>query len=428
MTVEDVGPEPRLGRCGRPICHAAPHPLQRPSPARPATAAAVARSSSGYGSPLARMRAGREWAVNTTLVSLGIAASASRDGARPGTRRRPARAGPALDAGERRRRAPAGGGRPARGTRRPTSPSSAERAPAPTTVRRPPGERVDRAPRSTARRASCPSTTANRPGARSSRAACDRVALRLGALRPAATGRRWPRTGAVRSASCSGVGRPAAADVGVVRLDLGRGARGVPYAISSTPTGAPSSSGAGLVHVRRRSRPSTPGSVSGSTPWPRLKTCPGRPALSASTASVPAERRRPSRRARAPGRGCPGRRRRRRGGGGRRRSACASRRPPRRRRPRAIDSSSWPQPMPKWIAGHVRVGGEPGEHPARVGQHVALVVAPASSAPAHESNSWKAPAPASSWSAEKATARSARRSSSSCHSASSPCISALVWR
>ena len=49
------------------------------------------------------------------------------------------------------------------------------------------------------------------------------------------------------------------------------------------------------------------------------------------------------------------------------------------------------------------------------------------SAPAHESNSWMALAPASTWASSDAMAMSARRSSSSRHRSGSPCIIALVW-
>ena len=55
---------------------------------------------------------------------------------------------------------------------------------------------------------------------------------------------------------------------------------------------------------RRRSS----GSVAGRTPWPRLKTWPGRPAASVEDPAAPARRRRRTGRGGATGRGCPGRR------------------------------------------------------------------------------------------------------------------------
>ena len=71
-----------------------------------------------------------------------------------------------------------------------------------------------------ARRASGRARPRTGPARRSSRAACERGPLGLGALGERARCRRWRRSGPVRSASCSGGGRPAPADVGVVGLDV----------------------------------------------------------------------------------------------------------------------------------------------------------------------------------------------------------------
>ena len=66
----------------------------RPDRVRSATATAVERSSSGYGSPPSMMRCGREWAVNSTSrldPSASRMLPGARRGRRRGTRRRPAR-------------------------------------------------------------------------------------------------------------------------------------------------------------------------------------------------------------------------------------------------------------------------------------------------------------------------------------------------
>ena len=106
------------------------------------------------------------------------------------------------------------------------------------------------------------------------------------------------------------------------------------------------------------------------------------------------QRRRRRRPARAPGRGCPARRGRRRAGGGRRRSACASRGRARVGPAACIDSSRWSQPMPKWMPGASgwRAASSANTR-RRVRQHEPRRSRPRTSAPAHESNSWKAPAP-----------------------------------
>ncbi len=71
----------------------------------------------------------------------------------------------------------------------------------------------------------------------------------------------------------SWVGWPAMTDAGEERADLGRVA-GVPCAMTRTPTLTPSRRRLRVDEVDHAPRGS-PGSVSGRTPWPRLKTWPG---------------------------------------------------------------------------------------------------------------------------------------------------------
>ena len=86
--------------------------------------------------------------------------------------------------------------------------------------------------------------------------------------------------------------------------------------------------------------------------------------------------------------------------------------------------SSSPVPTPKWIRGTPvlptasSTRAEWGATPRRY--------CPGDRAPAQLSNSCTAAAPASTCDSSEAMARSARRSIRSCHSASSPSISALV--
>ena len=109
--------------------------------------------------------------------------------------------------------------------------------------------------------------------------------------------------------------------------------------------------GSRRVH-RSTTRASTSGSVSGSTPWPRLNTCPGSP-RAAVEHRADLRPRRAARGASSDGRvevalqrdarSDPARRP--------RRAAPGSRRRPRRRRPRPSAPSSSPVPTPKWIRG-----------------------------------------------------------------------------
>ena len=84
--------------------------------------------------------------------------------------------------------------------------------------------------------------------------------------------------------------RPAAADVGVVRGHVRRGARA-----SRTPSARPRRSYARLhgarLHELGEARDARPGSVCGRIPWPRLKMCPLRPRARSSTSSAAASRR-----------------------------------------------------------------------------------------------------------------------------------------
>ncbi len=77
MTVRMSGPSHGSGV--RPaLCQAMDQLLHGARPTSAATATAVARSSSGYGSPVATMRCGSECAVKTTLVFAGMVASLDR--------------------------------------------------------------------------------------------------------------------------------------------------------------------------------------------------------------------------------------------------------------------------------------------------------------------------------------------------------------
>ena len=138
----------------------------------------------------------------------------------------------------------------------------------------------------------------------------------------------------------------------------------------------------------RRARSSTSGSVSGSTPWPRLNTWPPGGRRSRARAQHVALRPRwaPSRRRHDGGVEVALQRRRRPApAGGRRRGASASR-PPRPRRPApAIRPSSSPVSTPKWMRGTPRSASAASTLVLRR-QHEALVVL-GDSAPAHESNS-----------------------------------------
>ena len=157
-----------------------------------------------------------------------------------------------------------------------------------------------------------PSTTFQRPGMRLLEGGLERGPLGLGALgqgRDAADG---VVAGGEVGEQLRG-GRPAPADVGVVRLDRRRACGGC--RTPSRPgrrSGEVRSSGH---HRRRRSdlrraparRPARApsGSVSGSTPWPRLNTWPGWPALRRRTSRHGLGDDLPRGRRRARGRGCP---------------------------------------------------------------------------------------------------------------------------
>ena len=62
-------------------CQAIDHDDQESKPAAMATASAVERSSSGYGSPASMIRCGSEWAVKSTLAFAGIVDSRLRKSA-----------------------------------------------------------------------------------------------------------------------------------------------------------------------------------------------------------------------------------------------------------------------------------------------------------------------------------------------------------
>ena len=106
----------------------------------------------------------------------------------------------------------------------------------------------------------------------------------------------------------------------------------------------------------------------------------------------PRRRPRPTARGTRPGRGCPaapvpGRRAR-----GRPTAACASRRRRRRRRPSPIRPSSSPVLTPKWMPGTPRSASR--SNTVRLWGSTCRSYCAGVSAPAHESNSWNARAPA----------------------------------
>ena len=100
--------------------------------------------------------------------------------------------------------------------------------------------------------------------------------------------------------------RPAPADVGVVRLDVvGRRRRAVGHHHHAQPVSAVTCRPS-VVHELDHPLEHA-GSVSGSTPWPRLKMWPGRPALRRSTSRARSARPPATARGTPRGRGCPAR-------------------------------------------------------------------------------------------------------------------------
>ncbi len=383
---EDVGADPRLGgAAGRLPGDLPVVALGRGRP-RAATASAVERSSSGYGSPAAMIRCGSEWAVNSTRTRPPFARAsrptrAARSSARNVDERRLDR--PTLDA-DHRDAAPT--------RRRLAGPIEvlADRVRRVVRCEHQPDDRCR-----TRRRRVGPRRLDLRIGVleaerhveSAGRGSIERrlqaVALGLGELRRAGRRPRSPRSGRSRSASGLGRRRTPAADVGVVRLDL------VGMCAACRRPSAPRRRAASWSAVHGAHRRALvdevddglqhAGSVSGWTPWPRLKMWPGcwcrrRVRCRAAPARC---RRAPARcrRARAPGRGCPARRGRRRGGAGRRGSGCASRGP-------ITVGPACVHRFEQVVAADAEVdrrarrggGGELAEHLARVGQHVAVVV------------------------------------------------------
>ena len=142
----------------------------------------------------------------------------------------------------------------------------------------------------------------------------------------------------------------------------------------------------------RRSR--TPGSVSGSTPWPRLKMWPGVAAGPGQHVAGLGLDHRPTGPGTWRGRGCPGRPGRGRPAAGPRRGGPAS--PPRRRRPRRrpCRRAARPVPTPKRMRRHrAMAAASPATTAPGGGQHVART-RPGTSDPAQLSKSWTAAAPA----------------------------------
>ena len=144
--------------------------------------------------------------------------------------------------------------------------------------------------------------------------------------------------------------RPAAADVGVVRGDVlepvGRPVRHQDDRGPFMPRPSPRCARARA----RRAGVRTSGSVSGRTPWPRLKMWPGRPPARAEHVAAPRARRAPTARAGRRDRGSPARR-----GRADARPALVER--DRQSRPitsppaAAIVPSRCAVPVPKWIVG-----------------------------------------------------------------------------
>ena len=181
---------------------------------------------------------------------------------------------------------------------------------------------------------------------------------------------------------------------------MSSGPAAVPYAITSTPIGGRVASLAASVRSLRgrgrRAGASASGGVSGSTPWPRLKTWPSRPPARRGR-RAPCARRPPTARRARRGRGCPGSARCVADRGPRpRRAAPASRRRATSPPARAISPSSSPVPTPKWIDRHVEVG-EPVEQPPTCAAARGAGSRRGSSAPTHESKTCSACAPASTW-------------------------------
>ena len=191
-----------------------------------------------------------------------------------------------------------------------------------------------------------------------------------------------------------------------------RGRSAVPYAITSTPMGSvtvvPASPLASARAPGRPAAPASPGAVSGSTPWPRLKTCPGRPPAAAQHVAAPSPPTTSHGARQAAGSRLPWTRDvRARSAPRPRRAARASRRRPRRRPPARIRASSSPVPTPKWIARHAEVG-EAGEHAAHVRAARSARSRRGRARRPSESNSCTACAPASTCARRYATATSAR--------------------
>ena len=135
----------------------------------------------------------------------------------------------------------------------------------------------------------------------------------------------------------------------------------------------------------------TSGSVSGSTPWPRLKTWPGRPgARRRATSRTSALERPPAARRAGPGRGCPAARSRPPTRGTRvGERAAGSRRRRRRRRPRPSAAAAR---RCRRRSGSAARRGRPAtpRRAAECGMHVARGSRRATARPTHESKSWTA--------------------------------------
>ena len=152
---------------------------------------------------------------------------------------------------------------------------------------------------------------------------------------------------------------------------------------------------------------------------------PGRPALPASTSRRLGPHHRPTGTGRRPDRGCPARRVPAGGAGGRRRAATRQSTPTTSAPASAISPSSSPVSTPKWMRGtprsatrrqhlgRVRAARSAGSRAGSACRPTSRTAAPPARRPATCERS-------------EAMARSARRSSSACHSGSSPYISALV--
>ena len=173
--------------------------------------------------------------------------------------------------------------------------------------RRVPGRRPP--PRSAGGANLAPAATTKRPGARASSAPSDRPDLRSGAL----VEWRRPSDGPVAAIEVGQQFRrrwAASPDLGVERGRARRASVGVPCAMTSSPMGFTALPGASAARsgvdscTSSTMRASTPGSVSGSTPWPRLNMCPVPPPRS-STSRVCASTTSHGGQAAWSGRGCP---------------------------------------------------------------------------------------------------------------------------